>query len=417
MDAATSSGAYSVLYDLLSLGCDTVELTYGETWIVIMSIPAGIVGFLLLLGLLNYGLYLLHKLWHWQFNTLNNLHPKRQSMLSFRYAIIKFIVIFMNLSYLSLIPKAFELFDCTAQQDGTYTLDAQPSLECFTSDWWIQLQVPAIMLLMLYGVGIPCFFLYILFVSRPPSIHTVESQWFSFVHMAKNPREERKHRDDVLLKNHMIRRQLHPEIPEEMPYYSEVYEADFAIWNAKYDKLTKAYDPITFYWELIVLVRKLLVSAIQIFLTSYPMSQATMSTLTLLTALFMQLWATPFISSNNNFLEAVTLVCSTLILVSTMLVYGDADFANTWVGRLLDTCTTILIYLSLLYIAYIVVRSILFQFQDAYPRIKRLLGIEWEGRQRLKTILTRRPRIDLHFINAEDVKDLIDDDDSEDSYY
>jgi hypothetical protein len=60
-------------------------------------------------------------------------------------------------TYFSVLKKALEIFACTKNLDGVYSLDADPSYTCWT-DGGTQLKlVPfAILSIICYGLGVPC---------------------------------------------------------------------------------------------------------------------------------------------------------------------------------------------------------------------------------------------------------------------
>jgi len=73
----------------------------------------------------------------------------------------------MFIAYLPICVKAFQIFNCTAFPDGTSTFDADPSLICYDT-WWNELRPWGVLAVLVYGLGIPLWFLYALKKTHPP---------------------------------------------------------------------------------------------------------------------------------------------------------------------------------------------------------------------------------------------------------
>lgn len=76
--------------------------------------------------------------------------------------IINAVVMMADFFYIFLVHNTFELFQCYSQPDGTDSLASYPGMECFSEDWYKLLPV-AIIAIILYGIGIPAFFGWILY--------------------------------------------------------------------------------------------------------------------------------------------------------------------------------------------------------------------------------------------------------------
>lgn len=75
------------------------------------------------------------------------------------------IITFLNLDYMQLVSAGVELFDCTKQPAGFYTMTAYPAMRCYSDDW--MKKVPyAIAALCIYGAGIPLLFFILMVYQR-----------------------------------------------------------------------------------------------------------------------------------------------------------------------------------------------------------------------------------------------------------
>jgi hypothetical protein len=81
-------------------------------------------------------------------------------------------------AYLPICVKAFQHMNCTAFPDGSYTFDADPSLVCYDT-WWYTLRPWAVLAVLVYGLGIPLWFLYALKKTHPPFEW---AQWWKFIY-------------------------------------------------------------------------------------------------------------------------------------------------------------------------------------------------------------------------------------------
>lgn len=77
--------------------------------------------------------------------------------------IINALIIMADFSYIFLVQSTFELFQCDTQPvEGVSTLVAYPGLPCYSSPWYILLGV-AVPSIIIYGLGIPAMFAYVLY--------------------------------------------------------------------------------------------------------------------------------------------------------------------------------------------------------------------------------------------------------------
>lgn len=80
---------------------------------------------------------------------------------------VRSITVFLLAAYLPIILKAFQVFNCTKFPDGTYTLDADAAYKCYEG-WWYDVEPWGYVCVILYGLGIPLWFIYGITRTHPP---------------------------------------------------------------------------------------------------------------------------------------------------------------------------------------------------------------------------------------------------------
>lgn len=86
------------------------------------------------------------------------------------------IHVVLYISYLNFIKSSVNIFDCTAGLDGYAYLDADPSFRCYTEEW--QRRVPlAIAGLCLFVIGIPLYFMSLLYFKYHPKVDKTVKSW------------------------------------------------------------------------------------------------------------------------------------------------------------------------------------------------------------------------------------------------
>ena len=76
----------------------------------------------------------------------------------------------LTTSYTLVSDKTMELFSCVKQNDGTYSIANSPDLLCYTDEWYSKLPW-AIVSIVVYCLGIPAFFLFLVFKYREEIKH------------------------------------------------------------------------------------------------------------------------------------------------------------------------------------------------------------------------------------------------------
>ncbi|KAI9145754.1 hypothetical protein BKA69DRAFT_1049489 [Paraphysoderma sedebokerense] len=81
---------------------------------------------------------------------------------STRYKILRILHMLLTVVYTSVTSSSLALFDCSQESDGQYYLDVDPSIRCYTNEWYhdVPYSVAAICV---YVIGIPLYFFAIYF--------------------------------------------------------------------------------------------------------------------------------------------------------------------------------------------------------------------------------------------------------------
>ena len=87
--------------------------------------------------------------------------PLRIPRLSLR-SVIPNLVIVLDLLYVPVVAKSVEVFDCSSHPDGTYSLDMDSAIECYTGGWWGMFAVFAVSF-SVFGLFLPLLLLSVLF--------------------------------------------------------------------------------------------------------------------------------------------------------------------------------------------------------------------------------------------------------------
>ncbi|KAJ6230216.1 hypothetical protein M0813_06854 [Anaeramoeba flamelloides] len=289
--------------ELLALEC-TVNLNYPTKWFLIMLMPL----FAVILFIVIYILIKIHaKMVSYTGPFVLNYLPRlcarpssRESirifkpLSSIRFFLMKFwingyskgnlkafkntcinsFIAFLFIMFLMLCLKVLDFFDCTKITDSNWTLDADPDYRCFT-DWWFQMLPFVIVFGLLYIVGIPLFLI-----------------WMLWYHTRK---------------------------------------VDEKVFEQRLGLLCNRYKKDFFYWELIVMARKIFIVLFQIYLTKYPKIQITLCNLVLLCAIIFQAECNPYNTTPRNALE-FSLLCVTQFILLAGMIFVAEDFSNSASG-------------------------------------------------------------------------------------
>jgi len=217
-------------------------------------------------------------------------------------------------AYLILVNKSLEAFDCTLNIDGSSTLDADPNLNCYggTSDFLFV--SPAY--IRIYKLGIVCTIVYIIII---PSLLFI---------LLYRSRKTLSSADTISTVGFL------------------------------YCKFQHQY----YYWEFIILTRKLLFIIAVLFFSAYQVVQTTGAIFVLFVALLLQDFR-PYKRASHNLVEKILLCSSVTILFSSYVLFffqsantGDYSYFSNY-ENVYDGISTII--LIILVISFIIAGSVL----------------------------------------------------------
>ncbi|KAJ6249598.1 g protein-coupled receptor-related [Anaeramoeba flamelloides] len=297
--------AFNFNLDFLALEC-TFQYTWLQKWVTIILSPFLFLVFLILVYLLIVVHSLLvHRLGSKILNQFPNFFtkPSRKThknaivyyLLNLKYKVASPLVIsfskdelrsftnnFINcystlltLIYLILSLHVLQIFDCTKNNEGEYYLDANPKIQCYSSSWY-PLFVVSLFLVIIYIIGIPLVLILVL-----------------------------------------------------IKYSRKLNEVQF---DEKFGLLCCRYSKSYFYWEIVVMVRKLFFVIFQIYLTHYKNYQLILCIFVLFVSLLLQFQYKPYLSTRHNHLEFILLFVSEIILFSG-LIFTSKDFSRASKSR------------------------------------------------------------------------------------
>jgi len=256
-----------------------VDTDYISQWKLFVCLPLIIAAFGLL-PLLSYQLY--HKCAH--------------SITDLRHLYWNHCVGFLSFVYLPITAKALEIFRCQTLGDYEILL-AQPSLFC-TDDWHAELVPIAILMALLYGVGIPFLLIFYEFRNRP--IDKITFMWHG-LHLPKHP----------------LRKDL-----EYVP------NAAVRKWMLQYNIITANYSPDSYFWSIVVMFRNMTLVCVTTALSNEPITQAFFLLIVIGGFLGLHLTKRPYRNITLNRMETITLFATWWIVFCGILYSAQANLTS-----------------------------------------------------------------------------------------
>ncbi|KAJ6227805.1 hypothetical protein M0813_09465 [Anaeramoeba flamelloides] len=212
---------------------------------------------------------------------------------------------FLTLIYLIVSLKVVEYFDCTHQEDGTWSMDSKPEWNCLEGEW-----------MRLFPVALTGLILYV--ISIPLGL--------------------------ALILRH---------------YSTKLSEEEFL---HKFGLLSARYSKNYYYWEIIVMLRKLAIVILRTTLGTRPLIQVLVCILTYYLAIFLQLKCNPYLELRHNYLEFLLLTVSELILFTGWIFLTEefpTDSQKTTVSQVIIA----VIWLSMSALIIMIVFEIRFKYR------------------------------------------------------
>eukprot|EP00854_Cymbomonas_tetramitiformis_P003876 gene3876-4837_t len=208
----------------------------------------------------------------------------------------------LNIIYNAICALSFSAFKCTKFPDGSEFLDNIPDIEC-GSDTHKWIMGTSALAIIVYVIGTPVFFFYNLYTMR---------------------------QTDTLRHKHNV-----------------------ALWGWAFTR----YEPGFWYWELVIMSRRLVLCLILVCISDFPHLQVFLAALFLVGFICLHFFNRPFIDSEVDILDAASLVSVLFyVLAGTVFVAEDVTYSQELVLTIL---------LLLVTSATLVVACILFARQAA----------------------------------------------------
>ena len=184
--------------------------------------------------------------------------------------ILAVLLLILKTLYLTLARKSVEIFDCPYDRNSAlFFFKPEPSRKCFIDDWWFGLLPISIIASLVYLIGIPAVFAYLL---------------YQRLQIKKIPSDERTERQNTIL----------------MITFKRKVE----------------FKPGNEYWDVITMIRELCIVLTQLFFASYTGLQACALLLIFLIATIFSIKRKPYVDETMNFLESMTLSSCTFVLLA-----------------------------------------------------------------------------------------------------
>jgi hypothetical protein len=215
-------------------------------------------------------------------------------------------VIIISFSYVFVVTKASQIFNCVSIQ-GVLKMDSERTVTCFQNDWWWYFPF-SIITLLTFGLGVVVLFAYVL-----------------------------------LFKKRIL--------------------ADKK-FNARFRFLFVRFRDERLFWQMVIIIRKLLISTAVIFFSGFPMLVILFSMFIMFSAFILQSHHIPYRRKFHNLMEYVVLLSTEILLFCALLFYVD-DFPDEWNKELLGVlCITLIVVTTILIVGIVVFDFILQWTED-----------------------------------------------------
>ncbi|KAJ5068582.1 g protein-coupled receptor-related [Anaeramoeba ignava] len=222
-------------------------------------------------------------------------------------------VAFLFLVYLFLLQWVFSLFSCTKQSEGVYTLDADPAYRCYNDPWWKKMIIPGAIFGVVYVIGIPIFIVFML------------------VYHSKNYNEE--------------------------------------MFDLRLSLLTSRFRKEWFFWELIVMARKLLFVFTLLYFNFATDFQIRLLIIVLLVAITLQAAFEPYDTKSRNRAEMALLCILEVVMLSSFVFVSDED-NSTKTKNIIENIIIAFIWIAIFVAFFVVLTEIKERVHQKQKQIK-----------------------------------------------
>ena len=254
---------------------------YHILWAVKLATPV------FMLGVIVFGFALCRSL------ALLGYGPQSWKTPSFLHSGVNASITLLVLLYIFVSATILEIFPCTKQADGTYTMNREPQVECYKGVWFKQLAV-SMVYLVIYSIGLPLTLAWVLF----------------------------RRRENLWKKKNLV----------------------------KYGLLYLRFVPAYFNYQGAILLRKLgVVFGKVVFATSLS-GRVGFALFVVVASLVFHLRIKPFATTRINLLESVMLFCASLVLLVAFVFAATTELADSTANGLC-VFVIVLVVLSIIVLA------------------------------------------------------------------
>jgi hypothetical protein len=265
----------------------------------------------------------------------------------------------MKILYLSLSRRSVELFQCVGDGNSGWMFVPEPGRKCFSTtsqdNWWWTLFPYSMAGIAIYIVGIPMLSLY-LSVRR-----------MSIINQYITPLNNNK----------------------QQPTKAEIFILQITYKKRREFRLE--YE----YWDVVVMLRKLLLVLCQLFFAQYPGFQAVVLLGVLLGAYLLHRNHQPYNARSLNFLESSTIISSILVLLSGLLFFNGVFYGQNI--DVLGSMVIVIVCWSLLLVSWMLVRHVGRMLKENTKITKQQADKSEEEQKEMKeTLEAKQPEPELY---------------------
>eukprot|EP01113_Clastostelium_recurvatum_P037334 TRINITY_DN5443_c0_g1_i3.p1 TRINITY_DN5443_c0_g1~~TRINITY_DN5443_c0_g1_i3.p1 ORF type:complete len:1414 (+),score=240.24 TRINITY_DN5443_c0_g1_i3:143-4384(+) len=209
----------------------------------------------------------------------------------------------LSVLYVYMCRSTFQIFDCTKQGDGSRSLDAENWYVCYDDKWSRELLPIGLWGMIFYVAGIPALLLGTLYFGHRRHYYLLLD-------------------DDDDDNNNNNSKKNDDRNSSDDNYDAFLFQQRFGVLFCKY-------KPKYWWWEGIILLRKVAIVAGIIFFTRFVLLQMVFTYISLLAALILESNIRPYKFTPDNILEILLLTAATIILFIGLLIYSASGVVSS----------------------------------------------------------------------------------------
>jgi hypothetical protein len=267
---------------------------------------------------------------------------RRQLRYTFNRCVNSFTA-FVSFSFIYIFTSASDIFICTVQPNGDSTLNSSPDIFCYKGTWYQMLPV-TIALYAFFGIGTLSLFLYVFI--RKKHLDRKVAQTNLFYLAQEEPKELPKSEFALAREKRRLATlwKQNKDLEISVTNFNQMFQYVFRRFQKKY-----------FYYEFVVLLRKLILSLLYIFLK--PLLVIIFAIFILMVSLLIHLKLMPYRMKFHNMIDYIVLIATLLVLFFGLLFFVN-DFPAPWMNTAAVYLTTGIIIGGSILVALLIVWDI-----------------------------------------------------------